>query len=157
MGGRNTSGSSQVRQWLQAHAAAYLNPKLFFASTATDDVIPLPIYQGRASDALRTRFLVTQKVVDVLSAIRKLVSRSVNSRSACRDSRFPATLMLSLALSLDASAQRSDKSLEHPTTDQAKEDLAAELEANALQQGRDFLTEEYRKRIGGYLPNHYAS
>lgn len=37
-----------------------------------------------------------------------------------------------------------------------KEDLAAELEANALQQGTDFLTEEYRKRIANYLPNNYA-
>lgn len=37
-----------------------------------------------------------------------------------------------------------------------KEDLAAELEANALQQGNDFTTPEYRKRIAKYLPNNYA-
>ena len=37
-----------------------------------------------------------------------------------------------------------------------KEDLVAELEANALQQGHDFLTDEYRKRIANYLPNNYA-
>lgn len=37
-----------------------------------------------------------------------------------------------------------------------KDDLVAELEANAVQQGDDFLTDEYRKRIAKYLPNNYA-
>ena len=31
-----------------------------------------------------------------------------------------------------------------------------ELEANALQQGNDFMTADYRKRIANYLPNNYA-
>ena len=37
-----------------------------------------------------------------------------------------------------------------------KEDLFAELEQNGIQQGKDFQTEEYRKRIANYLPNNYA-
>lgn len=36
-----------------------------------------------------------------------------------------------------------------------REDLLPELEANAAQQAKDFQTEEYRKRVAGYLPNHY--
>jgi len=34
-------------------------------------------------------------------------------------------------------------------------ELQAELERNAAQQARDFLTAEYRARIAHYLPNHY--
>ena len=37
-----------------------------------------------------------------------------------------------------------------------KGQLAAELEANAAQQAKDFHTDEYRKRVANYLPNHYA-
>ena len=37
-----------------------------------------------------------------------------------------------------------------------KEDLFAELEQNGVQQGKDFQTEEYRKRIANYLPNNYV-
>ena len=36
-----------------------------------------------------------------------------------------------------------------------REDFLLELEANAAQQAKDFLTEEYRNRIANYLPNHY--
>jgi enoyl-CoA hydratase/carnithine racemase len=36
-----------------------------------------------------------------------------------------------------------------------RNELQAELERNALQQARDFLTEDYRARIAHYLPNHY--
>ena len=34
-------------------------------------------------------------------------------------------------------------------------DLQAELEANAAQQAKDLQTEDYRKRVAHYLPNHY--
>jgi enoyl-CoA hydratase/carnithine racemase len=34
-------------------------------------------------------------------------------------------------------------------------ELQAELERNAAQQARDFLTDDYRARIAHYLPNHY--
>lgn len=37
-----------------------------------------------------------------------------------------------------------------------KEDLLAELEQNAAQQGKDFQTEDYRRRVANYLPNNYA-
>lgn len=34
-------------------------------------------------------------------------------------------------------------------------DLQAELEANAAQQAKDLQTDDYRKRVAHYLPNHY--
>jgi enoyl-CoA hydratase/carnithine racemase len=34
-------------------------------------------------------------------------------------------------------------------------DLQSELEANAAQQAKDLQTDEYRKRVAHYLPNHY--
>ena len=34
-------------------------------------------------------------------------------------------------------------------------ELQAELERNALQQAKDFRTDDYRARIAQYLPNHY--
>jgi enoyl-CoA hydratase/carnithine racemase len=34
-------------------------------------------------------------------------------------------------------------------------ELQAELERNAAQQAKDFQTEEYRRRVAHYLPNHY--
>jgi enoyl-CoA hydratase/carnithine racemase len=34
-------------------------------------------------------------------------------------------------------------------------DLQAELEANAAQQAKDLQSDEYRKRVAHYLPNHY--
>jgi 2-(1,2-epoxy-1,2-dihydrophenyl)acetyl-CoA isomerase len=34
-------------------------------------------------------------------------------------------------------------------------ELKAELELNAAQQAKDFQTEEYRRRVEHYLPNHY--
>jgi enoyl-CoA hydratase/carnithine racemase len=34
-------------------------------------------------------------------------------------------------------------------------ELQPELERNALQQAKDFQTDEYRKRVAHYLPNHY--
>ena len=34
-------------------------------------------------------------------------------------------------------------------------ELQAELEANAAQQAKDFQTDEYRRRVAHYLPNHY--
>ena len=37
-----------------------------------------------------------------------------------------------------------------------KNHLSGELEANAAQQAKDFQTDEYRKRVASYLPNHYA-
>jgi enoyl-CoA hydratase/carnithine racemase len=37
-----------------------------------------------------------------------------------------------------------------------KAELVAELEANAAQQAIDFHSDEYRKRIANYLPDHYA-
>lgn len=36
-----------------------------------------------------------------------------------------------------------------------RNELQAELEHNALQQAKDFQTEDYRARIAHYLPNHY--
>ena len=35
-------------------------------------------------------------------------------------------------------------------------DLTSELKMNARQQARDFQTDDYRKRAGNYLPDHYA-
>ena len=37
-----------------------------------------------------------------------------------------------------------------------KTDLTSELEMNAEQQARDFQTDEYRRRVANYLPDHYA-
>ena len=37
----------------------------------------------------------------------------------------------------------------------SRRDLLSELQANATQQARDFRTDEYRKRVANYLPNHY--
>ncbi len=37
-----------------------------------------------------------------------------------------------------------------------KSELVAELEANAAQQAIDFNTDEYRRRVANYLPDHYA-
>jgi enoyl-CoA hydratase/carnithine racemase len=36
-----------------------------------------------------------------------------------------------------------------------RNELQAELEANAIQQAKDFQTDDYRARIAHYLPNHY--
>jgi enoyl-CoA hydratase/carnithine racemase len=35
-------------------------------------------------------------------------------------------------------------------------DLLLELEANAARQAKDFQSDEYRRRVAGYLPNHYG-
>jgi enoyl-CoA hydratase/carnithine racemase len=36
-----------------------------------------------------------------------------------------------------------------------REDLLPEIEANAARQAKDFQSEEYRRRVADYLPNHY--
>ena len=39
--------------------------------------------------------------------------------------------------------------------EQVGAELQTELEGNAAQQAADLQTEEYRKRVAHYLPNHY--
>lgn len=118
----------------------------------------LALYPGMALPGLLIR-----KVGRNVAALVAIAGEAVNGREAERlglvERCVPAGKAfdeaLRIARSIAAAGPETVRLLKK-NIGLKKEDLAADLEANALQQGDDFLTEEYRKRIANYLPNNYA-
>lgn len=118
----------------------------------------LAFYPGMALPGLLLR-----KVGRSRTALMAIAGEAVNGREAERlglvERCMPAGKAFDEALRIArniAAAGSETVRLLKKNIGLKKEDLAAELEANALQQGKDFTTEEYRKRIANYLPNNYA-
>lgn len=127
-----------------------LNLQVTFASLA--------LYPGMALPGLLLR-----KVGRSRTALMAIAGEAVNGREAerlglverCTPSGQAFEEALRIARNIAAAGSETVRLLKK-TIGLKKEDLAAELEANALQQGIDFMTAEYRKRIASYLPNNYA-
>jgi len=118
----------------------------------------LALYPGMALPGLLLR-----KVGRSRTALMAIAGEAVNGREAERlglvERCMPAGKAFEEALRIArniAAAGSETVRLLKKNIGLRKEDLAAELEANALQQGNDFTTAEYRKRIAIYLPNNYA-
>jgi enoyl-CoA hydratase/carnithine racemase len=126
-----------------------LNLQVTFAGLALYPGMALPYLLERKVGASRAAYLMmTDRAVSGREAERLgLVERCVAPGTAfdealqvARDiaAAYPATIRL---LKARARLRRTD--------------LQAELESNARQQAADILLDDYRKRIAGYLPNHY--
>jgi enoyl-CoA hydratase/carnithine racemase len=117
----------------------------------------LGLYPGMALPPVLVRKVGEQQAVLLMMASEAisgreaerigLVARCVRSGKAFEEA-------LKVAREISAAAPAVVRALKKSLRVK-REDLLPELEANAAQQAKDFQSEEYRRRVPDYLPNHY--
>lgn len=127
-----------------------LNLKVTFAG--------LGLYPGMALPALLTRKIGPHQAMR-LAAANEAVSGHEAERIGLVERCVPTGQAYDEALKTAGAIVASAPSvvrLLKKNIGLKKDELIHELEINASQQARDFLSDEYRKRVANYLPGHYA-